>query len=218
MAPVYMTVTGLNDRELPSEYCKDGVLLVEVPGLVTSSTSMGSNDIGYIAFLRRERNEHTQRTSEELNFSHYRKNILVPFVLKMRKLLYGYEETEHVDPNYTAVCWNDGCGTQLAAVVNELQQVVDGEMKIITNKHSASRTAVDQACDMAPCFCSINTLVKSHTFNTMPVHLLRDRIRTILEHLKEEGKVNLKSIQQNTLIDFYLLIHLSCKRHVQRIQ
>ena len=55
MAPVYLSVTGLNERELPTQGCKDGILVVPVPGLVTSSNSTGSNDVGYIVFLCRER-------------------------------------------------------------------------------------------------------------------------------------------------------------------
>ena len=110
-----------------------------------------------------ERNSATQKTSEELNFEYYRKKILVPFVIKMRELLYDFKSTTNVPADYTAVCWNDGANTQLAAVVNELQQTIDEELKIITNKHSASRTAVEQACDMASCFRSINTHLKTHT-------------------------------------------------------
>ena len=75
---------------------------------------------------------------------------MLPFVKKMRHVLYGYniDDDQTVDDKITAVSWCDGANTQLSAIVNENQQIVDERLKIITNKHSAARTAVEQACDL----------------------------------------------------------------------
>ena len=128
----------------------------------------------------------------------------MPFIKKSRKLLYNYSTTddEEVNEKYTAVCWNDGANTQLAAVVNEAQQTIDARSKVITNKHSAARTAVEQACDMSSCFRTINNLLCTHTTERYPVHALRDRVKETFRKLSLDGTLNLKANTKNALVDF----------------
>ena len=53
IAPVFISVCGLNERELSPELCPDGVLLLEIPGLCVGGGDIqtGVNAPGFIVFI-----------------------------------------------------------------------------------------------------------------------------------------------------------------------
>ena len=148
LAATFITVTGLADRELPKKTCLSGVFHLKIPGLCAGAAQDLRHDaVGYLAMYRRERCTVSGTTAEQRNFSYYRKCILLPFISLVRERLYGWKPGTPIPDALTAVCWNDGANVQLNSIVSEEQQIHDAKMKIITNKHSASRTAVEQPCD-----------------------------------------------------------------------
>ena len=53
MAPLYVTVYGLNERELPAADFPSGVLVLEVPGLsYASNLDARATETGYVVFTR----------------------------------------------------------------------------------------------------------------------------------------------------------------------
>ena len=158
--------------------------------------------VGYLAMYRRERCVVSGTTAEQRNFSYYRKCILLPFISLVRERLYGWKPGTPIPDALTAVCWNDGANVQLNSIVSEEQQIHDEKMKIITNKHSASRTAVEQPCDLCPCFMSFRQISKSITRSDIPAVGLQKKIKDKFLELSEKEELELAPLKQKALIDF----------------
>ena len=114
----------------------------------------------------------------------YRDRVLLPFIKCARSNLYGWVEGTPIPIELTAVCWCDGACVQLLAVVNETQQLNDEKDKIITNKHSAARTAVEKPCDLPLCFMSLRTLSNHSTRSDLPAVGLQRKIKNKFTQLK----------------------------------
>ena len=72
-SPLYITVTGLTDEEMPIE---EDMLVVEVPGLCVGG-GVGSNDqVGYVVFTKKNSG------ADQTRFEHYHKNVLKPMIDK----------------------------------------------------------------------------------------------------------------------------------------
>ena len=80
---------------------------------------------------------------------------------------------------------------QLNAIVNREQQETDENTKIATNKHSAARTAVEQPCDVSPCFMSFRKIANHVARGSMPTVGLVVTIEKIFANLKERGVLDL---------------------------
>ena len=70
------------------------------------------------------------------------------------------KEGEEVPDAYTAVSWMDGCHGQLSMITKENVLDFEKDMKIISNKHSAARTAVEQPADAGPMFKVMKGVIK----------------------------------------------------------
>ena len=67
VAAVYVSVLGLNSRELPVDTCPSGVLVLPIEGLAIGGVDPDCRAIGYVAFVRAEKD------LEKQNFKHYQK-------------------------------------------------------------------------------------------------------------------------------------------------
>ena len=67
---------------------------------------------------------------------------------------------EEIPDNLTAVSWMDGCHGQLKLTTTETVMKTEKKLKIVTCKHSAARTAVEQAADVGPMFKMVKSAVK----------------------------------------------------------
>ena len=77
-APLFITVSGLHDRELPPG--KDFVVL-KVQGLCIGGVGIGGDSqLGYVAFTRKESG------AEKMRFN-YQNEALIPFINKMDKVM-----------------------------------------------------------------------------------------------------------------------------------
>lgn len=52
VAPIWATVTGLTERELPPSECPSGIYITMVPGLTIGGTDVMQEGYGYVALLR----------------------------------------------------------------------------------------------------------------------------------------------------------------------
>jgi len=68
---------------------------------------------------------------------------MISFIDLVRQKLYNHVEGEHIPNSLTVVIWTDGAAVQLNAIFGERQQAIDKQLKILSNKHSASRTAIE---------------------------------------------------------------------------
>ena len=203
MAAPFITVTGITEKELPKESCESGVYILQIPGLCTgSSMDPRLNAPGYICFVRSERHELSQKSAEQLNFEWYRSNILLPFINVCREKYYSWEPNSTVPEDLTAVCWCDGANVQLNSIINEEQQEKDSISKIVTCKHSRSRTAVEQACDVSPMFRTLKAVARITTAENKPNHGLKGLVYNALKKLSAQKILQLSSVKESALIDF----------------
>ena len=143
LAATFITVTGLTERELPKEGCPSGVLHIAIKGLcVGAAQDLRHDAIGYLTLYRREKCKVTQTTAEQRNFPFYRKEVLLPCIALVRENIYGLKKGDPVPDALTAVSWSDGAAVQFNTIADERQQEMDSELKILSNKQSASRTVV----------------------------------------------------------------------------
>ena len=95
----------------------------------------------------------------------YRETVYYPFIHNIRTKHYNMDENcpseeSEVPTNLTAVCWMDGCYGQLKLTTREDVLEKESKLKITCNKHSAARTAVEQAADVGPMFKLIKKLIR----------------------------------------------------------
>ena len=76
-------------------------------------------------------------------------------------------------------------------------------MRLITCKHSASRTSVEQACDCFPIFRSIEVISKSITKENSPHIGLKRVVHAEFKKLDEEGVIKLNTKKQGEIINIY---------------
>ena len=85
---------------------------------------------------------------EQRRFEFYRDYILTPFIDGSRKAFDDWQEGTDVPEDLAAAsCWCDGDLAQIASVVDDDQQVSDSKNRIISCKHSAARSAMEQAAN-----------------------------------------------------------------------
>ena len=158
--------------------------------------------MGYVAFVRSEKEEVGGKTSEQQNFEWYREKVLLPSITNICQVLYQHDKNFPIPDELSTVAWCDGANTQLVAITNESQQREDAANKISTCKHSAARTAVEQAADCCPIFCSIKTVLKSITKEDAP-HLGLQRILVNeLRRLENRGVLKLAPKKLSSLVEF----------------
>jgi hypothetical protein len=92
----------------------------------------------------------------------YREEVYYPFIKQIRTNDYQMNEKESIPDNLTAVSWMDGCHGQLKLIMTEAVLKNKKKLKIISNKHSAARTAVEQAADVGPMFKLMKGVVKKN--------------------------------------------------------
>ena len=160
-APIFVSVYGLTREEIPN----NDIITIEVPGLVAGSNqNLYSGGSGYVLFIcgseELETNDTeanisdpsyttTQHMSKESQVANiYRQKVYYPFIRKIREDKYLYSGSDDDVPDFlTAVSWMDGCCSQLKLITSESNMMYEKKMKIRCCKHSAARTAVEQAAD-----------------------------------------------------------------------
>ena len=71
IAPTFITIKGVNERELPIESCPSGRLYIKIPGLCVGGTQdLRHEAIGHVCFIRNQKND-DDVSNEQLNFEYY---------------------------------------------------------------------------------------------------------------------------------------------------
>ena len=174
-APIFVSVFGLSDIEMPSSE----IIIVPVPGLsVGSHQDVYSRGIGFLTFIKGSgkynnnmsennetgtANESAPVISKESKIAQlYRQKVFYPFIEHVRKTKYNYEGNGTDIPEHLrCVSWMDGCNSQLRLITSEENMMCERERKITCCKHSAARTAVEQAADTGAMFKILKKIVRS---------------------------------------------------------
>ena len=83
-APLYVTVYGLSEEELPSSTCPSGLLSLPLRGFCYGGSQDCSNmNYGYIIFLRSTKKDEAIST-DQLNHEKYRREVFLPYVESTR--------------------------------------------------------------------------------------------------------------------------------------
>jgi hypothetical protein len=106
----FIHISGLSEKEMPSQHTPNGVLIVDVPTLSCGVPDRipGVPDHGYLVFTRSDGTK-----SVNVNqFRYYIQHVLEPFIDAERS---GYG----LPPNMPAVSWCDGASEQIQALRDE---------------------------------------------------------------------------------------------------
>ena len=81
MCPTYVTITGLNERELPESAAPDGILVVPIKAFCIGGGNLNPDhpQVGCIVFLKKGKD------IETANFEYYRQKIFIPWLETKRE-------------------------------------------------------------------------------------------------------------------------------------
>ena len=204
IAPLYLTFTGLNARELLESTCPSGVLVIKIPGLcvggaVDPCATFGEG-FGYVVFMRGKDEGANEDSPQLINFTHYRRNVLHPFVECIRENLHEFVKGTEIPPRLMCVSWTDGDINQVAAIKKTEMVLLDRLKKITSAKHSPQTSGTEQPCDNAPTFRTLRQLTPYTSASGSIQLALKAAIEKAFRSHKE--KLVLKTGKMNALSDF----------------
>ena len=206
-APIFACIFGLKATEMP----RDEIVLCRCKGLLAASNVNGSMEEGFVVFICGkyetvdEREEASQSAviqpptqndlpkplSKESRVAKlYREEVYYPFIKRIRMHHYDMPDTVHIPDNLTAVSWMDGCHGQLKLTTTENVLDTEKNLKIITNKHSAACTAVEQAADVRPMFKMMKAVIKKMSPSNTETSAVYCRLTKIIENLQDVSDPN----------------------------
>ena len=158
-ALIFISISGLTPKELPKEAC----IILQVEGLCIDGgeVSIDNKEKGYVMFMRNDAD------ADKYRYKYYRDEVLIPFIQSTRKEYDGFSNESNlpIPEDLTAVSWCDGDIAQVASIVDDLDKF--SKNKIIANKHSASRTGVEQAADTSKVFPMLKKLEDTYTVSDL---------------------------------------------------
>ena len=213
-APIFVSVFGLSNEELLGT---EDIITVEVPGLtVGSHQDVYSSGVGFLSFVRgsgsydnandNDTNNEVQKYSKESKIAQlYREKVFYPFISHIRKTKYGFNGNLEDLPDYLrCVSWMDGCNSQLRLITSDDNMKKEKMRKIVCCKHSAARTAVEQAADTGAMFKYLKRLVRSTenptAANNSIVHHLEETFANYGVETEGRCSLNLPSHKKKAII------------------
>ena len=181
-APVFACIYGLTTEEMPG----NDIVVMPIKGLVAASEQNGSEEVGFVVFIRGKFQTHEEVEAENQRNNNlpdddtnilqppknmskearvaklYRELVYYPFIRDIRIKSGLDPKTKDILENLRAVSWIDGCLGQLHLMGQETVLDTEDLLKITANKQSPARTAVEQAADVGG-HVQINTI--SHQIN-----------------------------------------------------
>ena len=199
LAPLVAAVTGLTQHELPTESCPSGMIVITVPGFcIGASVDVYAQQPGYIVFLAESTAGDSSRGQEF--FDWYNENVMDPFIARSRELFDLCPEGAPVPEKATSVLWTDGGIDQLRAITRPARSAKDKKLKQSRTKHSASRSAAEQANDAMAGFRIMKQFNKVVKIKSAPSVALAANLKNALKALKTPGTLVMKSTKENALV------------------
>ncbi len=162
----------------------------------TSDGAYQSTGVGYVLFMR------GMPGAEKKRFQWIRENVLFPFINWGRKEYDDFDvnSSAPMGDELTAVSWCDGDHSQIDTIISPDGIHRYSANNVIANKHNASETGKEQACDLGKVFTISKKLNKSTTVEHIPCsnHLLKSKLE--LQFAKFNTKLRIK--KQSTIIDY----------------
>ena len=145
-APIFLSVSGLTERELPKSANPNGLLLFEVQGLLmANSVKICNTQPGYVLLMRSEKGIDVSR------YRIYRDSVFLPFVDSIRKEYDQWDgNMNNLQPNMFVVSWQDGDIPEISNIAQDAETY--HRHQVIANRHNPARTVVEQAADLAKAF------------------------------------------------------------------
>ena len=210
MAPIFITVLGLNDRELPKDHC----VSLKIRGLCVGGggVTVGSKGYGIMMFMRGEKGIDKER------YKIYRDEVLIPFIKESRHEFGGWVEGTPIPEDMKAVSWCDGDLAQIENIISNESMQVYVENMVCAAKQNAARSGTEQFADLTKCFKQMQALQKLYTVSDVPLdrHPMKRMIDNQLKNLQDEGKLVLKPTKKNSLIDFIASVPAMTSKAITR--
>ena len=195
-APLFITVTGLSERELPMNDC----VKITIPGLCVGGggVTLGNNVAGIIVFMR------GGPGMEVARYKIYRDNILIPFIKQTRRELHGWKDGQPIPNDLRAICWSDGDLSQIETIVDPQSLEIYMNNLITACKQNPGRTGTEQPADLTLVFRIMKQLQLTFRLSDVPSerHPMKNIITKAFAQLRSEGRLCLKTNKSRALIDF----------------
>ncbi len=203
VAPVFATMTGLSESELPKETCPSGILIVKCPGLSIGGSNVMDAEaaVGDIALIRHDALDKEWDSVEKRLYSKYQELVVYPFIEAIRKRDYGFDPLSEEDvPEWLkCVSWTDGALPQIAAILDDDVVSSDKKLNVTRCKHAAAASAVQQMADLMQVFRDI----KWSSRNTTADGSYNESLYWVLyDHFRKNDKCNVKASKLKPILDF----------------
>ncbi|CAB9518460.1 hypothetical protein SEMRO_936_G222121.1 [Seminavis robusta] len=199
--PVWMSVTGLNERELPKSENPAGILVLSIAGLCVGGggVTVGRENSGFVVFVRNDGDKET----DKVRYRHFIDDCLLPWIDEIR-VEEGWKRGTPIPDDLTAVAWCDGDIAQLATIADESTLSKYRDRKVHPYKQSAARSAAEQAADLSPKFKLEKAVGKATTSKNIPAaaHRFKSRICNTFEQARLENGLRLPDRKVKALIDY----------------
>ena len=193
VAPACYCFSGLSEWEMP----EDDFIIWEIEGLcIGGYGAHRSAGVGYVLFMR------GTPGAEKKRFQWIRENILFPFINWGRKEYddFDVDSGAPMGDKLTAVSWCGEDHSQIDTIVSPDGIHRYSANNVIANKHNASGTGKEQACDLSKVFPVSKKLNKSTTVEHIPSsnHLLKSKLES--QFAKFNTKLRIK--KHSAIIDY----------------
>lgn len=212
IAPPFITIYGLTARHLPPERYPDGVHIEKIPGLcVGGNQDINCKGKGFLVFARTKgTDDDTEEVTPDTTVLLKYRYILMEFLRDLKTELYGdtLSEEDGFEEKFLSrrsVAWCDGCGTQVAVLRNT--DLLDDcrIQKVCLNKHSKSRTTVEQSLDVGPIFKVVKKVNKSTTTNDCPLLLFQAKMENEIDRIEKDAGISLGR-KKSAIVDFLTML------------
>ena len=195
MAPIFISVLGLNDRELPNDDC----ISMKIEGLCVGGggINVGSKQCGTLLFMK-------GKGCDRARYEIYKEEVFLPFV-KNTRIEYGcWIEGSPIAEDLKSVSWSDGDAKQVETIVSESSIDIYKENMIVANKQNAARSGTEQAADLTKTFKIMNLLQNKVTVSNISCdrHPMKRIINSAMKNLSSSNKLVLKPTKHNAIVDF----------------
>ena len=199
-------IEDINDEDCETESINDpsnnlinsSSITPQSPSLIAISNSMKEQHIESFNGISKEGiHKIVEDTTNDLTLSKESRvaklycllvyHVFIDIICKHQCDYFG--DNENIPDNLRCVSWLDGANAQLKLLTSEQMLEIENKLKISICKHSAARTAVEQAADCSPIFKLLRKLVKEMEIISPAQSVLVTRITNALDRL-EKGDDN----------------------------